>query len=310
MKRQIGITAAFIVLTICAAARADDCATASRLTRQAHDMGLDPATFAEQHRLLDEAIRLCPQNKYARNQLGSVLEVEGNLPEALAQYQEAARLDPQFATAWFGIGEMYRTTGQFPLALEAYLHACQQDDEARQRIVELLTDNRYQVAPDGAIFEKESLLLLFDRSRREELNAMLRQCAFRSGDPVVTRGVAVKPTANFPNILFELGAAALQTDSLRQIDELSAALRELPQANIIVNGHTSAEPFAGVTSAEDNRRRNQELSERRAETVAEELTRRGIPSEHLETSGYGQDRPLNGDASAHAQNRRVEIEIR
>ena len=276
-------------------------------------MKLDPATFAEQHRLLEEAIRICPQDKEARNQLGSVLEIEGNLPEALAQYQEATRLDPQFATAWFGVGEIYNKTGQFPLALDAYLHACQQDDEARQRIVELLTDNRYQVAPDGVIFKKKSLLLLFDRTRREQLDAMLKKCAFRSGDPVVARGVAVKPTANFPNILFDLGAATLRSESLRQLDELSAALRTLPEAEaktILVNGHTSTEPFAGVTSPEENRRRNQELSERRAEAVAAELTRRGIASDRLETHGYGQDRPLNGDASAHAQNRRVEIEIR
>ena len=155
--------AVFVFAGLTAAARAEDCATASRLTRQAYDMKLDPATFAEQHRLLEEAIRICPQDKEARNQLGSVLEIEGNLPEALAQYQEATRLDPQFATAWFGVGEIYNKTGQFPLALDAYLHACQQDDEARQRIVELLTDNRYQVAPDGVIFEKKSLLLLFER---------------------------------------------------------------------------------------------------------------------------------------------------
>ena len=309
MKRHIGIIAAFLTI-LAAAAQAEDCATASRLTGQAYDMGLDPATFAAQHQLLDDAIRLCPSSPDARNQLGAVLEKEGNLSEALAQYQEAARLNPRFATAWFGVGEIYNKTGQFPLALEAYLHACKQDEDARRRIAELLKDNRFEVAPDGVIFEKASLLLLFDRARREELNALLRQCDFRSDDPAVPRGVSVKPAAKFPNILFDLGAATLRAESLRQIEELSAALRALPQARILVNGHTSSERFAGVASDAENRRRNQELSERRAETVAAELARRGMARERLETYGCGQDQPLNGDESAYAQNRRVEIEAR
>ena len=309
MKRLIGIIAAFLTI-FAAAAQAEDCATASRLTRQAYDMKLDPATFAEQRRLLNEAIRLCPSSPDARNQLGAVLENEGHLAEALAQYQDATRLNPQFATAWFGVGEIYNKTGQFPLALEAYLHACKQDEDARRRIAELLTNNRFEVAPNGVIFEKASLLLLFDRARREELNALLRQCDFRSDDPAVPRGVNVKPAAKFPNILFDLGAATLRAESLRQIEELSAALRALPQARILVNGHTSSERFAGVASDAENRRRNQELSERRAETVAAELARRGMARERLETYGYGQDQPLNGDESAYAQNRRVEIEAR
>jgi outer membrane protein OmpA-like peptidoglycan-associated protein len=54
-----------------------------------------------------------------------------------------------------------------------------------------------------------------------------------------------------------------------------------------------------------------DLSQRRAESVAEYLTGQGLNPERFEVKGYGESQPVASNASARGkqQNRRVEIEI-
>ncbi|PIE36483.1 hypothetical protein CSA56_00295 [candidate division KSB3 bacterium] len=310
MMRRL-LTLAFMLLAAVSAS-ADDCRQAERLVKQAFELGSTPETFLEQKRLLTRALDLCPDSANAHNILGSIFEAEGHDGMALKHYQTAARLRPDFAAAWFGAGEIYYKSGRFPLALEAYLHACPTDKDARARIRDLLAHNRYQTAADGAILEKESLLLLFDRSRRAELQRLLDGCRTRAGGNFGMRGVLVEPTADFPNILFDLGKATLKTDSFRQIEEIAATLQELKTGQVIVSGHTDKQPFAGVTSAEENLRLNRQLSQERAAAVARILIRRGIAASRIKTRGYGPTQPLidKDTPEAYARNRRVAVEVR
>jgi outer membrane protein OmpA-like peptidoglycan-associated protein len=57
---------------------------------------------------------------------------------------------------------------------------------------------------------------------------------------------------------------------------------------------------------------NQALSMRRAEAVAAELTRRGVPRTEMVIQAFGESRPLvpTADGVREPQNRRVEIILR
>ncbi len=104
------------------------------------------------------------------------------------------------------------------------------------------------------------------------------------------------------DVLFEVDRAELKPGSLRQLDKLIAAMRERPDFNLVIEGHTDS---TGSSSY------NQALSERRADAVRGYLARNGIDPSRLRAVGLGQDYPVasNADASGRQQNRRVEIVI-
>ncbi len=292
-------------------AQAEDCAKATELVIQAYDAGQAGASFSEQKAVLQEALQLCRQHPEAHNNLASILEEEQDYEQALTHYQEAARSKPDFAEAWFGVGEVYYKTGKLALALEAYLNACR-DQDAGRRIEDLLANNRYRSAEAGEVLDQESLALLFDQKRRDEVNQKLQDCGF----DIITRGdvsyrAYVEPVLIFRNIRFDLGQASLKPESIPQLEEIGAALLRQARGNMIISGHTDKQPFKG-RSKEESVELNMQLSKDRAATVAEYLAGLGVPRSRIETYGYGPKQPLvEGDSEeTYAQNRRVEIEVK
>ena len=104
------------------------------------------------------------------------------------------------------------------------------------------------------------------------------------------------------DILFDLNSAALRSASRETLNELGANFRQYPDNKIIVEGHTDS---SGTDAY------NQQLSERRASTVADYLIDRGVPSSNVVVYGYGEMRPKasNDTAEGRQLNRRVEIRI-
>lgn len=83
---------------------------------------------------------------------------------------------------------------------------------------------------------------------------------------------------------------------------VEALLKVAKDAHFLIEGHT----------ADVNRPDEQlELSIKRAERIAEELVKRGISVERIETTGYGSTKPVapNDTRENRAKNRRVEITI-
>lgn len=105
-------------------------------------------------------------------------------------------------------------------------------------------------------------------------------------------------------ILFDTDSDRIrEQDSQTVLNDLIALLRENSNIRRIrVEGHTDLRGDA---------RRNQNLSQRRAQAVADYLRSHGFPSIEFEAVGYGQTQPLcreNTDA-CHDRNRRVEFTI-
>jgi outer membrane protein OmpA-like peptidoglycan-associated protein len=101
-------------------------------------------------------------------------------------------------------------------------------------------------------------------------------------------------------VFFDWDRADL-TDRARQVvAEAAAASGRVQLTRILVNGYTD-------TSGTPHY--NQGLSVRRAEAVAAELVRDGVPRSAISVRGFGETRPLvpTGANVREPQNRRVEI---
>ena len=84
-------------------------------------------------------------------------------------------------------------------------------------------------------------------------------------------------------INFERAKADLTADSTQTLKDLVEIANECPAFSIQIEGHTDAE---GTDE------RNQKLSDRRAQAVADFLARNGVDAKRLTTVGYGATRPL------------------
>ncbi len=279
-----------------------NCNSATRLVIQAYDWG-DLGHKSKEKQLLNQALRLCPHHAEAHNNLASLLENEGHYSQAIAHYRQALQTKANFSNAWYGLGETYYKQGQFPLSLEAHLHACQTDSDSRQRIKELLKDNRYAVTEAGQILNKESLLLLYDSARRQTINRLIAGCGLKLA--------RVEPAVTFRNFQFDTGKVTLQPGTEPQLEALVAAIINLPNRTVEIHGHTDTQSFVGF-SRHDSKKRNQILSEKRAATVARALAERGVPMTRLRSYGHGEKSPLmfGNSPVAWAKNRRVEIEVK
>ncbi len=102
---------------------------------------------------------------------------------------------------------------------------------------------------------------------------------------------------------FGVGSASLAPGQAGLMDKLAAAVGRFPSAAVTVEGHTDD---TGSRSA------NQNLSKRRADTVAGGLERRlQLTEGSVATVGHGPDRPVapNSTAEGRARNRRIDIVV-
>lgn len=109
---------------------------------------------------------------------------------------------------------------------------------------------------------------------------------------------------NMPqDVLFATGSAALRPDLTSDLRAVANNLINYPASRIEVIGHTDNVGSAAL---------NQDLSQRRAASVANVLVMNGVPAGRIVTLGRGEDAPVasNLTEQGRAQNRRVEIIIR
>ncbi|MFZ4058387.1 MAG: OmpA family protein [Ferruginibacter sp.] len=101
-------------------------------------------------------------------------------------------------------------------------------------------------------------------------------------------------------INFETGKSIIKVESTPIIDQIVEMLKQNPQLNISIEGHTDN---LGTAPS------NQTLSESRAKSVMNALLSKGIPTNRLKSKGWGQTKPIadNNSESGRAKNRRVEI---
>lgn len=111
---------------------------------------------------------------------------------------------------------------------------------------------------------------------------------------------ATKPKIDL-EIRFDYNSADISNSSMPAVQELGKALSDtsLKGSTFVVAGHTDA--IGGETY-------NQDLSERRADTIKKYLTEKyGLNGSDLVTVGYGKTKPKNPNAPMDPVNRRVQV---
>jgi outer membrane protein OmpA-like peptidoglycan-associated protein len=102
------------------------------------------------------------------------------------------------------------------------------------------------------------------------------------------------------DVLFDTGQASLKPGADLVLGRLANFLMNNPQTKIIIEGHTDSRGSDEY---------NEQLSERRARSVASALVSRGVTNDSFTTVGRGKDFPVasNDTPEGRQQNRRVEI---
>lgn len=123
-----------------------------------------------------------------------------------------------------------------------------------------------------------------------------------------TAGTGVEVSRQGDNVILNMpGHVTFATESAQitpafhsTLDQVASTIAEYQNTRVQINGHTDS---TGSDSY------NQQLSERRAQSVASYLSSRGVASNRMSIAGYGETQPVasNDTADGRQQNRRVEI---
>ena len=135
-------------------------------------------------------------------------------------------------------------------------------------------------------------------ARLEAREAQIRKLQEDMQAKQTERGTLV----TFGDVLFDLDKAELKPAGMRGIQKLAEFLNENPERKVVVEGYTDS---TGSDSY------NQQLSERRAQSVRRALTHAGVDPQRIQAVGYGEQYPVasNDSPSSRAMNRRVEVTI-
>jgi outer membrane protein OmpA-like peptidoglycan-associated protein len=132
---------------------------------------------------------------------------------------------------------------------------------------------------------------------KQELRARLLQ---QLNSVLATRDSARGLIANMSDVLFRSGSVELLPAARERLARVSGIVLAYPSLHISIEGHTDS-----VGSDEYN----QDLSERRAQSVREYFVRGGISAATVDARGFGKAEPVasNETAEGRQQNRRVEL---
>ncbi len=102
------------------------------------------------------------------------------------------------------------------------------------------------------------------------------------------------------DVLFNTNKAQVKPGGMRNVQKLADFLNRYPQQKVLIEGYTDSTGSVAL---------NQDLSDRRANSVRMALVDMGVNSDRVTTRGYGEEYPIaSNDTAANRQlNRRVEI---
>jgi outer membrane protein OmpA-like peptidoglycan-associated protein len=122
------------------------------------------------------------------------------------------------------------------------------------------------------------------------------------GCPIISEEIIKRVNLAAKNVFFATASDKLLKQSNKRLDDVVAILNENPTYKIQIDGHTD-------TQGKDDY--NLDLSNRRAASVKAYLVSKGIAESRLNSTGYGETKPIadNTKAAGRAQNRRVEMTL-
>lgn len=144
--------------------------------------------------------------------------------------------------------------------------------------------------------QSENLRQQAEKEKQELRGRLLQQL----NSVLATRDSARGLIANMSDVLFRSGSVELLPAARERLAKVSGIVLAYPSLHVSIEGHTDS-----VGSDEYN----QDLSERRAQSVRDYFVRGGIPEGAVDARGFGKAEPVasNETSEGRQQNRRVEL---
>lgn len=146
-----------------------------------------------------------------------------------------------------------------------------------------------------------------EQARNEALNAQSQMAQAQAENQRLAGELQAAQTSRgivltLGDVLFDTGQADLKAGATRPIEQIAAFLQENPERSVQVEGFTDSR---GTDEY------NQQLSQRRADAVAQAIIQRGIDAQRVRALGYGEEFPKasNDSPGSRQLNRRVEIVV-
>ena len=168
--------------------------------------------------------------------------------------------------------------------------------EQHAGIAQALAEERVALAELEQLGEQREGLLV--EAREREIRVLETELAELRADRT-DRGLVVTLT---DDVLFDVDQAELKPGGMQRLARVAEFLRQNPDRNVLIEGHTdSTAPDAY----------NLALSQRRANAVEDFLITQGVEPTRISAVGYGEQLPIatNDTAAGRQANRRVEIVV-
>jgi len=180
--------------------------------------------------------------------------------------------------------------------------------------LEYMTPIGVGIRAEGVSFDKDAQYaqvgLMYRMGRKQRIErpklaqapkpAPIPEVAAAVPPPMPAANPCVGISGKLEGVRFRTDSASLTSESNLILDEVVYTLRQCSSAVVEVSAHTDS---IGTASY------NQSLSERRARSVVDYLSGRGVNTSRLNTTAFGESSPIDSNATpeGRARNRRVEI---
>ncbi|HEX9368782.1 MAG TPA: OmpA family protein [Vicinamibacterales bacterium] len=242
----------------------------------------------------EERRRQAESDRQAAEQLKADAERSRTAAERDKQAADAARAAAERATV-----EAERAKAEAERAAGRLAEERRAADEARTaaETARAAAEAQAQQAQSRAA-EAQQAAAQAERERAELRNRLREQLNVILETRETARGLIV----NLSDVLFDSGSANLKPGAREKLAKVAGIILAHPGLDMAVEGHTDSVGSASY---------NQQLSERRADSVRDYLVRQGIAPSAVATSGFGKDRPVasNSTPAGRQQNRRVELVV-
>jgi outer membrane protein OmpA-like peptidoglycan-associated protein len=174
-----------------------------------------------------------------------------------------------------------------------------QTQAERERLAQQQQQSQAELA---ALAQQADSLRRANEEANARLNAALTQLRTLVSEITNLRETSRGIVISLSDILFDVNRATLKPGADANIQRIAGVLKQYPDKQISVEGHTDA---TGSDSY------NMKLSQDRAASVRNALVRGGVSPELISSKGLGETQPVasNDTPAGRQQNRRVEIVV-
>ena len=168
---------------------------------------------------------------------------------------------------------------------------------------------RRMFAATGTLMLPGLLAACVTKSAYDQLNQQLSG-EIAQGTVHITRLQGAIKVAVNSELLFPSGGWEMPPQAAKTIAEMAPVLAPMQTAHILVTGYTDNVPIGPELRARGIQS-NQQLSQKRAQTVVDYLVSQGVNPGMLTAQGLGEADPVapNDTSDGRAQNRRVELTL-